>query len=152
MFMNAAELKVLMTIPVSPDFSLHYSGSLGPMDLTQLDAFLEFAEHLKIKSGNAQGVLFDVAVTSGVARGYVHAAYSKLEVAVLDKLTGSEKGLDNRLNSFFVNAFKIRNANGPGEAGSMKQGKVNYARGPGDEFIQFLWFALRTGVLDVISH
>jgi hypothetical protein len=35
--------------------------------------------------------------------------------------------------------------------GSMKEGKVNYTRRPEDEFLQFLWFALRSGVLDVIS-
>jgi hypothetical protein len=34
----------------------------------------------------------------------------------------------------------------------MKEGEVNYTRRPDDEFQQFAWFALRTGVLDVISH
>jgi hypothetical protein len=34
----------------------------------------------------------------------------------------------------------------------MKEGEVNYTRRPEDEFLQFAWFALRSGVLDVISH
>jgi len=34
----------------------------------------------------------------------------------------------------------------------MKEGEVNYTRRPDDEFQQFAWFALRTGVLDVISQ
>jgi hypothetical protein len=34
----------------------------------------------------------------------------------------------------------------------MKEGEVNYARRPDEEFQQFAWFALRTGVLDIISH
>jgi hypothetical protein len=34
----------------------------------------------------------------------------------------------------------------------MKEGKVNYTRKPGEEFQQFQWFALRTGVLDLITR
>ena len=151
--MNAGTLKVLMTIPITPpDFSLHYSGSLSAMDLTRLDAFLDIAEHTRIKSGSAQEAAFEIDVTAGQARGRVRAIYKDLEIAVLDKQTGTEKGLDNRVASFLANVLKIRNANAPDASGSMKEGEVNYTRRPEDEFLQFAWFALRTGVLDVISH
>jgi hypothetical protein len=151
--MNAGTMKVLMTIPIQPpDFSLHYSGSLSAMDLTRLDAFLDIAEHTRIKSGSAQEAAFEIDVTAGQARGRVRAIYGNLEIAVLDKQTGSEKGFDNRVASFFANELKFRNANAPDASGSMKEGKVNYTRRPEDEFQQFAWFALRTGVLDVISQ
>ncbi len=151
--MNAGTLKVLMSIPItSSDFSLHYSGSLSAMDLTRLDAFLDIAEHTRIKSGSAQEAAFEIDVTAGQARGRVRAIYKDLEIAVLDKQTGTEKGLDNRVASFLANMLKIRNSNAPDASGSMKEGEVNYTRRPDDEFQQFAWFALRTGVLDVISH
>jgi hypothetical protein len=151
--MNAGTMKVLMTIPItSSNFSLHYSGSLSAMDLTRLDAFLDIAEHTRIKSGSAQEADFEIDVTAGQARGRVRAIYGNLEIAVLGKLTGSEKGLENRVASFLANLLKIRNANAPDASGSMKEGKVNYTRRPDEEFQQFAWFALRTGVLDVISH
>ena len=151
--MNAGTLKVLMTIPItSPDFSLHYSGSLSAMDLTRLDAFLDIAEHTRIKSGSAQEAAFDIDVTAGQARGHVRGIYKDLEIAVLDKQTDTEKGLGNRVASFLANVLKIRNANAPDASGSMKEGEVNYTRRPDEEFQQFAWFALRTGVLDVISH
>jgi len=144
---------VLMTIPITPpDFSLHYSGSLSAMDLTRLDAFLDIAEHTRIKSGSAQEAAFEIEVTAGHARGRVRAIYKDLEMAVLDKQTGTEKGFDHRVASFFANALKFRNSNAPDASGSMKEGEVNYTRRPGDEFQQFAWFALRTGVLDVISQ
>ena len=91
-------------------------------------------------------------VTAGQARGRVRAIYKDLEIAVLDKQTGSEKGLDNRVASFLANVLKIRNANAPDASGAMKEGEVNYTRRPDEQFQQFAWFALRTGVLDVISH
>jgi hypothetical protein len=151
--MDAGTMKVLMTIPITPaDFSFHYSGSLSAMDLTRLDAFLEIAEHIRIKSGSAQEASYEIDVTNGQARGRVRAIYKDLEMAVLDKKTGTEKGLDNRVASFLENVLKIRNSNAPDASGSMKEGVVNYTRRPGDEFQQFAWFALRTGVMDVISQ
>jgi hypothetical protein len=150
--MDAGTMNVLMTIPItSPNFSLHYSGSLNAMDLTRLDAFLEIAEHTRIKSGTAQEAAFEIDVTAGQARGRVRAIYRDLEIAVLDKQTGNEKGLANRVASLFANVLKVRNANTPEGSGS-KEGEVNYTRKPDEPFQQFVWFALRTGVLDIISH
>ena len=151
--MNAGTMKVSMSIPMSStNFSLDYSGSLNAMDLTRLDAFLDIAEHTRIKSGSAQEAAFDIHVTSGQATGRVSAIYKDLEIALLDKQTGNEKGAANRLASFLANVVKIRSANTAAASGSSKVGTVNYARKPEDEFQQFLWFALRTGVLDIISH
>jgi hypothetical protein len=73
-------------------------------------------------------------------------------MAVLDKQSGTEKGFDNRVESVLANALKFRKSNAPDASGSMKEGKVNYTRRPDDEFQQFVWFALRSGVLDVISQ
>jgi len=152
-FMNAGMLKVVMTIPVTAsDFTLHYSGSLSAMDLTRLNEFLVIAEHLRLKSGSAQEVTFDIHVAAGQARGRVRAIYKDLVVAILDPTTGTEKGFSNRLASFLANALKIRNANVPDASGLMKEGQVNYTRQPGDEFVEYIWTALRGGVLDVVSH
>ena len=88
--MDAGTLKVQMSIPITPsDFSLHYSGSLSAMDLTRLDAFLDLAEHTRIKSGSAQEAAFDIQVTAGQARGRVRGIYRDLVIAVLDKQTGT---------------------------------------------------------------
>jgi len=152
-FMNAATLKVLMAIPITPpDLSFHYSGSLSAMDLTSLDAFLDIAEHTRVKSGSVQEAAFDIDVTAGKARGHVRAIYRNLEIAVLDKHTGDEKGVENRIVSFLANQLKIRKSNAPDALGAMKEGEINYDRKPTDEFMQFAWFALRSGVLDAISQ
>ena len=151
--MDAGTLKVLMSIPITPpDFALHYSGSLSAMDLTRLNAFLEIAEHTRIKSGSAQEAAFEINVTAGQARGRVRGIYKDLEIAVLDKQTGSAKGLDSRVSSFLANLLKIRSSNAADASGSRKEGEVNYTRKPDLEFLQFAWFALRTGVMDIISH
>ena len=153
LLMKAGLFKVAMSIPIAPaTFSMQYSGSLSAMDLTRLDPFMVVAAHTQIKSGRAQAASFDVEVTAGHARGSVRAIYEDLELTILDRLTGSANGLDNRVASFLANVLRIRNANAPDAAGSMKVGKVDYIRGPQDEFLQFAWLALRSGVVDVISH
>lgn len=122
------------------------------MDLTRLGAFLDIAERIRIKSGSAQEASFDIEVTAGQARGWVRGIYKDLEIAVLDKDTDTEIGLDNRIASFLANLLKIRSSNAPDASGAMKEGEVNYTRKPDEEFQQFAWFALRTGVMDIISH
>ena len=151
--MAAGTLKLHMTIPITPsDLSIHYSGSLSTMDITRLDAFLDIAEHTRIKSGTAQEVDFDIDVSAGKARGRVRAIYNDLVVAVLDKKDGTENGLGNRVASLLVNTLKIEKSNMPDSAGVTKEGKVNYTKKPDDAFLQFAWFALRSGVLDAINQ
>ncbi len=183
--MDAGTLKVLMTIPVTPpNLSFHYSGSLSAMDLTRLDAFLEVAEHTRVTSGSATEASFDIDVIAGQGRGRVRAIYKDLDIALLNKQTGSANGLknravsflaneleirhsnapdpkeqagsgkrlENRVVSFFAKELKVRRANIPGAPGSAKEGEANYTRRPEDTFLQFAWFGLRSGVLDVITH
>ena len=151
-FMRAGVLKVEMTIPVaSPDLSLRYSGSLSAMDLTRLNAFSEAARHIRIESGSAAWATFEVDVTAGQARGRVRGVWSELKIALLDRQTGSEKGLRYRAASFLVNALTIRDSNAPDASGALMEGEVNYTRDPRDGFVRFVWFAVKSGVLDVIS-
>ena len=91
-------------------------------------------------------------MAAGQARGWVRGIYRDLDIAVLDKQTDTEKGLENRIASFLENLLKIRKSNAPDASGSMKEGQVTYTRRPADEFLQFAWFALRSGALDVVSQ
>jgi hypothetical protein len=151
--MSAGTLKVEMSIPITPqDLALQYSGSLGAMDLTHLDAFVELAEHVRIHSGTAQEAAFEIQVYAGRAIGRVRAVYDDLKVTVLDQETGTKQGFDNRVASFLANVLKVRTANAPDALGSMKLGDVNYLRAPEETFLEFVWFALWSGVVDVISH
>ena len=151
--MDAGMMKVQMSIPIMfTNFSLHYAGSLGAMDLTNLDAFLDVDAHTRITSGAVKEADFDINVTAGQARGQVRGSYQNLAISFLDKETGAANGIEDHVTSFLANLLKIRSSNTPEAPGLAKEGEVNYTRKPGEEFQQFLWFALRTGVLDIISH
>jgi hypothetical protein len=68
-----------------------------PQLQTRLEAFLEIAERTRIKSGSVEEGSFEIDVTAGEARGLVRAIYSDLVIAVLDKETGTEAGVANRI-------------------------------------------------------
>lgn len=150
-FMNAGTMKVLMFIPVaSSEFSFHYSGSLSRMDVRALNLFLETAEQIRIK-GVLQAATFEINVASGRASGNVRVVYRNLTFAVINKYTGSENGFFDRITSFIANTFKIRGINVPDKSGSIKIGEVKYTRKRDDPFFGFAWFALRSGVGDVVG-
>jgi len=151
-FMNAGAVNVRMAIPVAtPDFSLRYSGTLSRMPLKPLNSFLEVAEQIRIKSGDLHSATFDINVKSGQANGAVRIVYSDLSIAMLNEETGSEKGIVDRLTSFVANTIKIRQNNLPDKSGAVKLGEVAYKQKSGDSFFRFLWYALRSGLGDVMG-
>jgi hypothetical protein len=151
-FMNTSVMKLIMSIPLgSPDFSFSYSGSLRKMEVNSLNKFLVIAEHHRIKSGILQSANFNINVNSGHATGYVRAEYNDLSVAVLNKETGSENGVFNKMSSLFAKTFIIRGNNMPDKTGLMKIGVVKYTRKPDETFTQFVWYALRSGVGNVVG-
>jgi hypothetical protein len=151
-FIEAGTMKVLMKIPVgSREFSYQYSGSLSGMNISALNSFLETAEQIRVKAGTLQSASFEINVVSGHASGNVRGIYKDLAIAAINKETGSEKGISNRTTSFIARTFKIRGSNLPDKSGSMKIGVVNYTYLPDEYFFEYSWFALRSGLKDLVG-
>jgi hypothetical protein len=148
-FLKSAEMNLLMTFPAStPEFTFQYSGSVSRMKLNALNSFVDPAEQIRFKAGILQTATFDVRVVDGRASGYVRAVYRNLTLAAINKRTGSEKGVLDVIASFIANNIKMRTDNVPG---AMKIGGVNYKRQRDDPFFRFVWFALRSGLKDVVG-
>jgi hypothetical protein len=150
--MKAATMTLLMSFPVpSPEFSFQYSGSLSRMELSALNLFLEKAEQKRIKSGFLHAATFEINVASGRANGNVRAVYKNLTLAAINKTTGSETGFVDGLVSYIANTYTIRGTNAPGKSGLVQLGEVKYLRQRDDAFFGFVWFALRSGLADVVG-
>jgi hypothetical protein len=149
-FLGAGLMTLHMLIPMgTPDLSFSYSGSVSKMELAPLNRFLEPAEHIRIKGGAIKNVTYEINVVSGRARGSVRAEYSGLSFALLNKKTGSQKGIFNSISSFLANTFKVRRANRPDKSGWIRLGAIDYTKKQSEFFLQFAWFALRSGIADV---
>jgi hypothetical protein len=151
-FQNGGLMKLIMLLPLkSPKFSMIYSGSVSTMNLNKLNSFLEIAERKRIKSGIIQSGSFDIQVKDGHAKGNVRTVYKDLTLALLDSKIRSENGIFNRITSFIANNFKLHVTNKKDESGTLKLGKVNYSRKRDDTFLQFAWFALRSGIANIVG-
>jgi hypothetical protein len=151
-FMRAGVMNVVMSIPVtSPEFSYQFSGSLGRMELSVLDTFLAPAEQMRIKTGDVRAATFAISVTAGHATGSVRAVYRDLILASINRRTGSENGFFDVLSSFVANTFTIRGTNVADGDGIVKTGKVNYTKKRDEYFLEFSWFALRSGLADIVG-
>jgi len=152
LFLNSGTMKLFMEIPLmSKKFSLRYSGSVSMMDVNKINSFIEAGEHRRIKSGVLQSAKFNINVASGHASGSLGVEYKDLSIAVLNKKTRSEKGIFDRIASLYGKIFIIRGSNLPDKNGNMKIGNTQYSRRSDDYFFQFIWFALRNGVADVVG-
>ena len=150
-FMQSGIMKLDIMLPLSSSkFSFKYSGSLGKMEINKLNPFLEHSEYIRVDSGVIETVAFDIRVNSGHATGTMKAVYKGLKISVLDKKTGSDKGIIKQAASLIMNQLKIRSENIAGNRIAYKMSKVEYTRQSTNSFIQFLWFSLRSGVLDVL--
>ncbi|MBP6671856.1 MAG: hypothetical protein KA247_01845, partial [Bacteroidetes bacterium] len=151
-FMNTAAMDLFMLIPVeSPTFSYRFAGTVNFFDLRLLNRFLETAELIRITQGSLQIATFDIAVNNGSAQGNVRAFYKDLSLASLSKTTGEEENMISGFTMFLANAFVIRGSNIPDRNGVIKVGKVGYAKKKGEAFLEYTWFALRSGLKDVVG-
>jgi hypothetical protein len=151
-FMGSGTVSLAMTIPLSIGrFSYRYSGSLSGMNLINLNPWLEPSDQTRVKSGTLGSASFDIDVNAGSATGRVRAAYRDLVIAAISSRTGSENGLVDRFTSWVAKNVKIRTTNALNKSGAMKIGTVKYARKKSDPFFGFTWFALRSGVGDLVG-
>lgn len=151
-FQNSCKGVVRLAIPMiseRPDFA--YSGTLTALDARKLNSFLVIAERHKIKSGNIRGGKFHAMVRDGNVKGALLIMYDDLYVSILDKKTGSDKGILNKIFSFIANTFKFRTENLPEDGEPAVPGKINYKAKRIDAFLEIFWFSLRSGLADVVG-
>jgi hypothetical protein len=153
LFMNTTPMKVFMSIPLtSKKFSLRYSGTVGKMDVDELNKFLEPVENKHVNSGVIQSAVYNINVNSGQANGNLRVAYSDLKIVNFNNSIGAvSTGPLNMISNYVGNMFIIQTTNLPDEKGLMKIGEINYLRKPQEYFFQFLWLSLRSGVGDVVG-
>ena len=150
--MDTGIMTLQMRIPVAPStLAFQYSGKLSAMDLTRLDEYMDGSGRIHIKSGRASEALFDIDVVGGHAHGALRGVYRDLQVTVVDRDTGSEKGISNRVVTLLTNHLMVKNENAPDKTGASRTGKVDYTRKPEETFLQFAWLALRTGLMDLLN-
>ncbi len=147
LLLGQGKLETTVEIPLAASrFDMKYSGSLGPMDLTAINAFAEPVMSAKISSGSLQGVRFSVVVRNGRSVGQVTPLYRDFKLQLTDKDANFIKKAGLAIVSLFANTFKVRGSN-PGEPDEAPVvGRINRRYDPTNSLPQVFWFALREGL------
>lgn len=132
----------------SPDRMFSASGSLEPMDLTQLNAMLEPVAFLHISRGFSKGMNFQFVGNKERSSGAMRFNYHDLHVLLVDKQKGVP-GLGERVGSFLANTFVLK-ADNP-TAASLRIGKIAYEREEEQSIFHFLWQSLLSGIKSSIG-
>ncbi len=148
--LGRGKLEARFEIPLTaPEFDMQYTGSLGPMDMTELNRFVAKVFPLRVSQGSLRSVWFSVVVRNGRSTGRVVPVYHDFKIALEDKDGSFLKKAGLSIVSFFANAFKVRGDN-PGKTGEKpRAGPVNKPYGSTESLPQVFWFALRGGLAKV---
>ena len=150
--MGSGEMHLRMAMPVAPSgLSYRVSGSLGSLELSRLNRFVEISEGFRLKTGVLHSASFDIVVTAGRASGVVRAAYEDLKIVAIDRRTGSESDVVDTFVSLVANNVKLRTTNMPDDSGARKEGEVSYDRQDDETFLESAWFSLRSGLGDMVG-
>lgn len=147
LLLGRGKLETTIEIPLTaPHYDMKYSGSLGPMDLSAINAFSEPVLSAKITSGSLQSVRFSVVVRNGRSVGQVTPLYRDFKLQLTDKKANFLKKAGLAILSLFANTFKVR-GNNPGDPGEAPVvGPINRPYASTESLPQFFWFALRQGL------
>lgn len=127
----------------SPESMFSAQGSIGPMDLTQLNVILEPLAFLHINRGISKGMDFQFVGNKEVSAGAMRFNYNDLHVLLVDKTTGGA-GLDERVGSFLANTFVLK-ADNP-TANFLRIGKIEHERDETRSFFHHLWQSVLSGI------
>jgi hypothetical protein len=129
--MGAGHLEADFNIPFGDSLNRHnFSGHLTEMSLDKLNPILENTIFIKIQSGSADSIAFQVNADKDFAEGFMDFGYHNLEVALVSKKNGDPFGIFREVGSHLANLFLKNDNTGEIKDGKLvlRQGEIKYER------------------------
>ena len=125
------------------------TGRMDSTDLSITKKFLEHSGNLSVKSGQVDGLTFNLRGNQNTTFGNVDFRYSNLEVELVDKQTGEGKG---ELVNFFTGAFGglVYHKDNPSKKYGLHLGQVGVANKPYKAFIGHWMEGLLDGLVNSV--
>jgi hypothetical protein len=120
------------------------NGTLGGMDVKELNPLLEKNVFIYATSGKIKAMNFNFIANNKKARGTLNLLYHGLDIAVKNKRTNDTTALKERIISFIINT-KVLDANPiPHEAARI--GIIDYTRDPERFILNYCFKSILTGI------
>ncbi len=153
--MGAGALHAEWTLPLGAwGYEMTWRGSLGPMPLPAMNAFLPDAVGMRLESGVFLGAVWRVTVRNGVARGTFAPRFRGLKVGLPGVARGDSGivgGVMRGVAKLVANTFTIRsdNVSTPGHAALV--GSVDHRWTRNESLPNFVWHQLRDPLLQIVK-
>ncbi|WP_316746468.1 hypothetical protein [Pedobacter gandavensis] len=128
-----------------PKGAFHYSGTVAPMNLTDLNAISKPLGLIEIESGKMQKVAFDIQANTKGSKGKVHFYYTDLKVKLLKEGEDGAPQQKKGLLSFLANELLIIDAN-PTKGEAPRTANITFERSPAASFFNLLWKGIFIGM------
>ena len=151
--MNAGLLTVEASIPLdAPDFRYQLSGRLGKMSATAFNRFLAENEPFEFESGRIEGITFRQTARGGRTTTTVTPRYLDLSVESTGDGGGVIGSVKRAVKEFVADAFVVRSRNPDKDGENLRTARTVRRYDPAHSWVQFLWFSLRDGLLEVMKE
>ncbi len=149
LFLGEAPITALASCELQhPGLDLEIEASVGKFSAKRLNSFLIPNERKEVTDGTIESGNLKMNIHNGIARTTVTPHYKDLSMKILPKEAGATRGLLEGIKTFVANTFVLRSNNiGP----SAISGTTTYRRQNSEEFLQFIWIALRKSLGKVIG-
>jgi len=147
LFLNKGELNVSFNFDLTAkDAAYSYKGSLGPMDLEDINpATMPFAM-VKITSGTEKRLDFDIHANSTINKGKLTLLYNNLKVKLLAPDTNLDGFKGKLIESLYANIFILKHDNPDKEGETPRSFTINYVRPKESPFFKTVWNTLLAGI------
>jgi hypothetical protein len=146
-FMNRGKFNVGLTFNLTDeDKSFTYKGTLGPMNLKDVNPAIVPLTMIKIQSGTLKRMDFDISSNRSNGRGKVLVLYNNLKVSILKSDSAFDKLKSRPIASLYANIFIVKHNNPDITGGTPRYFYVNEDRPAEMPFFKFTWQTLLAGL------
>ncbi len=152
LFLGEGEVTVQVTYPVfSKDLDLRIAATVGTFSAKKLNAFLMPNERKEVTSGVIEGGELEMDIRAGTSTTSVTPLYRDLSMKVLADDAKKGRGILEGLKTLIANTFILRSDNRNGDGEKALTGTTKRTRNTHEEFLQFIWLAIRRSLNEVIG-
>ncbi|CAN5389396.1 hypothetical protein BH23BAC3_BH23BAC3_33870 [soil metagenome] len=148
LFMGLSELNVDFEFFLENNAAQNISGSLGQIDLKELNTVLEPLAFVKIKEGDLKSMTFEFTADDNGAKGELMIIYDNLTIRILDE-ENLEQTATRNVASFFANLIAIRSSNSEDDP---RMGEIALERDEERSMFTYWWHILRDGLMSSVAR
>jgi hypothetical protein len=151
--MGEGALTARLSVPLdAPDFRYELSGRLGRMPAQAFNRFLAVNEPFAFDNGWVEEIEFRQTVKGGLARTTMTPRYRDLSVDPTGKGGGVIGSVTRGAKEFLAQSLVVRSSNPGRDDKPPRVARTTWPYYAKFTWLQFLWFGLREGLMEVIKE